>query len=94
MKNYQNILVGVDVAQLEEPNSAKFSPPVEEAIRKGIWAAGKMSASLTFIAVLDASEHALDSLTRQNQQRLSRHLEGLMTVVLEQLVSRAHSAQN
>ena len=70
MRHFGNILVGVDIAQLENPESAKFSPPVEEAIRQGIWLAGKTSSSLTFIAVLDASEHSLENLGPREQQRV------------------------
>src|SRR5579872_6356582 len=93
MQGFQRILVGVDIAQLEKPKSAKFSPPAEEAIRQGIWLAGKASASLTFIAVLDADEHSLDTLPQRDQKRVMRSMENVASGVLDELVGRAQSAE-
>ena len=56
MKQFQNILVGVDLLQAERPGSASFSPPVEEAIKHALWLAEKTSAAITFFSAVEVPQ--------------------------------------
>jgi nucleotide-binding universal stress UspA family protein len=59
---FQNVLVGIDLFQLDGRGPNHFSPPVEEAIKHGLWLAEKASASVTFFAAVDVPEDELDLL--------------------------------
>ena len=85
MQDFQNILVGIDISQLEDADSAKFKPPTEEAIRQSIRLAGQLAAKPTFFAAIDASEHSLEDLERLERQRVTDTLTDSAKRVLDQL---------
>jgi universal stress protein E len=62
MSLFKSVLVGIDLLQADGVGSTRFSPPVEEAIKHGLWLAEKSSASLTFFAAVDVPEDDLYSL--------------------------------
>lgn len=93
MPQFQNIVVGIDISQLEPPGTEKFTPPVEEAIRRGIWLAEKAGSRLTFLTVLDHSEHSVDVLGPREQRRVVNTMEAVATRALEGLVTRAKASR-
>lgn len=62
MSVFKSVLVGIDLLQAESLGSTKFSAPVEEAIKHGLWLAEKASASVTFFAAVDVPVDKLYSL--------------------------------
>jgi nucleotide-binding universal stress UspA family protein len=83
MSVFKSVLVGIDLLQTEGLDSSSFSPPVEEAIKHGLWLAEKASASITFFAAVDMPESKLherkadessgaSALLRSGRQALNR----------------------
>jgi universal stress protein E len=89
MPQFDNILVGIDIAQLKPQDELTFSPPIEEAIRQGLWLARKTSAGLTFLSVLDASEHSPDWSGDADHAHIIGDLERVANDVLDRLVEQA-----
>ncbi|MBS0205379.1 MAG: universal stress protein [Planctomycetes bacterium] len=89
MEQFQNILVGVDITRLEQPDSVNFSRPVEEAIHRGLWLAEKTGAQLTFLAVLDGSEHGFEVLSDGDQKQVLQAMHTAARRALNLLVERA-----
>lgn len=88
MPRFQNILVGVDLLQADQAGSASFSPPVEEAIKHGLWLAEKTSASITFFAAVEVPQD--DRYSQQpDEGPLAQRIERAGRAALEQLVERA-----
>jgi universal stress protein E len=92
MREFQSILVGIDILQLKSAVPAEFKPPVEEAIRQSIWLAGQLSAKLTFVAVLDESEHSQAELAIAKKNQIKHALTAAANQVLDELVNRARSS--
>lgn len=59
MSVFNSVLVGIDLSQTDGLDSSRFSPPVEEAIKHGLWLAEKASARITFFAAVDLPEDEL-----------------------------------
>jgi universal stress protein E len=89
MQRFDNIVVGIDIAQLKRPDVPSFSPPIEEAIRQGLWLAHQTSGGLTFLSVLDVSEHSLDEPDHHAHATIISELERVALRVLDDLVLRA-----
>ncbi|HWB09316.1 MAG TPA: universal stress protein [Pirellulales bacterium] len=90
MSIFKNVLVGIDLLQVDGRGSTNFSPPVQEAIKHGLWLAEKASASLTFFAAVDVPEDQLHSL-EADVPRVAGQLHRLGRRALDDLV---HSARN
>lgn len=88
MSLFQNVLVGIDLLQADRAGSTSFSPPVEEAIKHGLWLAEKASASVTFFAAVDLPEDDLYSLEGAETHVVSQ-LERTGKRALDHLVDRA-----
>lgn len=92
MKRFNNILVGVDLAQGDVLVSDNLVPPTEEAVTRAIWLAKTNSARLIFVHALPSAAINLDA---QTQMLLEEH-HGKRTVtdhaneVLAIMVERAH----
>jgi universal stress protein E len=79
MSVFNSVLVGIDLLQRDEQDSNRFSLPVEEAIKHGLWLAERASARVTFFAAMDmpvdtfhsprAGESSLDTEVHQSGQR-------------------------
>lgn len=87
MSQFQNILVGIDLLQSDRIGSARFSPPVAEAIKQATWLAEKCSSRLTFFAAVEVPEDDLYSLA--DQDRVWRELHTAGHKVLDELVQQA-----
>ncbi|MGH7193453.1 MAG: universal stress protein, partial [Candidatus Saccharimonadales bacterium] len=88
MPRFQNILVGVDLLQADQAGLANFSPPVEEAIKHGLWLAEKTSATITFFSAVEVPQD--DRYAQQpDEESLARRIEQAGRAVLEELVERA-----
>ena len=88
MLRFQNILVGVDLLQADQAGSATFSPPVEEAIKHGLWLAEKNSAAITFFSAVEVPQD--DRYPQQpDEGSLAQRIEQAGRAALEQLVERA-----
>lgn len=84
MSIFKSVLVGIDLLQADRLDSTRFSPPVEEAIKQGLWLAEKASTSVTFFAAVDvpaderysleADESHLASQLQQSGRRALDHL--------------------
>lgn len=88
MSQFQNVLVGIDLLQADSLGSTNFSPPVEEAIKHGLWLAEKASASVTFFAAVDMPADNLYSLAAEHD-RMADEIERAGRQALDQLVARA-----
>lgn len=88
MPYFQNILVGVDLLQSDQAGSATFSPPVEEAIKHGLWLAEKTSAAITFFSAVEVPQD--DRYSQQpDEVSLAERIEQAGRTALEHLVERA-----
>ncbi len=88
MPRFQNILVGVDLLQADPTSSASFSPPVEEAIKYGLWLAEKSSAAITFFSAVEVPQD--DRYSQQpDEGPLTERIEQAGRTALEHLVERA-----
>jgi universal stress protein E len=88
MSQFQNVLVGIDPLQAEGLSSTRFSPPVEEAIKHGLWLAEKAAASVTFFAAVEMPEDNLYSLAGE-EHRMADEIEQAGRQALDELVARA-----
>ena len=88
MSPFQNVLVGIDLLQADSVGSTNFSPPVEEAIKHGLWLAEKSSASVTFFAAVDMPEDDLYSL-EGDETRVASQLQRSGQRALDHLIQRA-----
>lgn len=88
MSLFQNVLVGIDLLQADRAGSTNFSPPVEEAIKHGLWFAEKASATVTFFASIDVPEDDLYSL-QADETRVASQLQRSGQRALDHLVDRA-----
>ena len=90
MKQFQNILVGVDPSQSDPPGSDKFSPPAQEAVEAALWLAEKTKAALTFFSAIDApQDSAYLDLIFDKPRDLLRSLTASVQRQLDRLVERA-----
>ncbi|HVX12200.1 MAG TPA: universal stress protein [Pirellulales bacterium] len=87
MSQFRNVLVGIDLLQARDAGSTSFSPPVEEAIKHGLWLAERASASVTFFASVEVPEDDLYSLT--DEQGVAGQIRQLGRRALDDLVQRA-----
>lgn len=89
MKDFKNILVGVDLSQGDQFVSNELPPPSTEAIERALWLAKLNSAKLRFFYALDVSA--------ETQRLIEESQGGEQTVfdqakrVLADLVERARS---
>lgn len=88
MSQFQNVLVGIDLLQAESLGSSTFSPPVEEAIKHGMWLAEKASAGVTFFSAVEMPADNLFSLEGE-EDRMADEIERAGRQALDQLVARA-----
>jgi nucleotide-binding universal stress UspA family protein len=75
MSVFNSVLVGIDLLQTDSLDSHSFSPPVEEAIKQGLWLSERASASVTFFAAVDVPEdglHPLDAYESHVVNQLER----------------------
>ena len=86
MSIFKNVLVGIDLLQADGPGSTRFSPPVEEAIKHGLWLAERASAGVTFFAAVDVPE---DELYPLDESHVANQLEQSGGRVLDHLVDSA-----
>lgn len=89
---FRNIVTGIDLLHLEEPEAARFSPPVEEAISQAIWLAKQAGGRLTFLTVLDESEHSVHVLRARERKQVLKTAEETAAAVLHRLALRAKAA--
>lgn len=87
MSHFKNILVGIDLLQSDQIGSARFSPPVAEAIKQATWLAEKCSARLTFFAAVEVPEDDLFSLA--DRDRVWQELHAAGHKALDELVRQA-----
>lgn len=90
MREFKNIIVGVDLSQTDRFVSDELPPPSVEAVERAIWLAKQNSARLTFFFALDISAAA---------QRMIEESDGGKETVLEEadqilqeLVAKANAA--
>jgi nucleotide-binding universal stress UspA family protein len=88
MSIFKNVLVGIDLLQADSLGSTNFSPPVEEAIKHGLWLAEKASASVTFFAAIEMPVDDLFSLEADESHAASQ-LQRSGRRALDQLVDSA-----
>lgn len=88
MSQFKNVLVGIDLLQADSLGSTNFSPPVEEAIRHGLWLAEKASASVTFFAAVEVPDDELFSLAG-DESRVASEIQSAGRRALDQLVKQA-----
>src|SRR5215469_18879635 len=88
MSIFKNVLVGIDLLQADSLGSTNFSPPVEEAIKQGLWLAEKASASVTFFAAIDVPVDDLFSL-EAHESRVASQLQRSGRQALDHLVNSA-----
>lgn len=88
MSQFKNVLVGIDLLQADSVGSTNFSPPVEEAVKHGLWLAEKAAASVTFFAAVDMPEDDSYSL-EGDEHRMANEIQRTGRHALDQLVKRA-----
>ncbi|HVX15704.1 MAG TPA: universal stress protein [Pirellulales bacterium] len=88
MSIFKNVLVGIDLLQITDQDSPKFSPPVEEAIRHGLWLAETASASITFFAAIAMPDAELNAIGVE-EPRVASQLQRLGQRTLDRLVDSA-----
>ena len=88
MSIFKSVLVGIDLLQTDSLDSRSFSPPVEEAIKHGLWLAERASASVTFFAAVDVPGNELHPLEAYESHVVSQ-LERSGRRALDRLVDSA-----
>jgi len=88
VRQFRNILVGVNLSHADRLAAADLNPPTEEAIKRALWLAEKLSARVTFFAALDLSAHTLE-LLGDDSAAASKNVEDEANQVLAALVERA-----
>jgi universal stress protein E len=88
MSHFRNVLVGIDLLQADCLGSTNFSPPVEEAIKHGLWLAEKAAASVTFFAAVEMPDGDLFSL-EFNEGEVADQIHRLGRQALDQIIDRA-----
>lgn len=88
MSIFKKVLVGIDLLQADGLGSTRFSAPVEEAIKHGMWLAAKASASITFFAAVDVPEDQFYSL-ESDETHVHGQLQRLGQRALDDLVDSA-----
>ncbi|HET6884157.1 MAG TPA: universal stress protein [Pirellulales bacterium] len=88
MSQFSNVLVGIDLLQADSLGSTNFSPPVEEAIKHGLWLAEKAAASVTFFAAVEMPEGDLFSL-EFDESAVAHEIRRAGQHALDHLVDRA-----
>lgn len=64
MSCIKSILVGVDPSKIDAADSSKYSAPVSEAIKNGLWLAEKAGAKIMFFAAVDLPEAQVQALKK------------------------------
>lgn len=88
MQRFRNIVVGVDLSRADRLAASELSPPTQEAVTRAIWMASRLSAELTFFAVLDVSAQTQE-LLHEDFQQVSSNVEQAAQTTLAELVARA-----
>lgn len=91
MAAFQRILVGIDLAQAEQPDVAHLYPVVKDTVRSATWLASRMSARLLFFSALDLSEAALHAPPRVSSGP-ARTVEEAANQMLADLVKSAEGS--
>ncbi|HEV7225026.1 MAG TPA: universal stress protein [Pirellulales bacterium] len=86
--HFKNILLGIDLVQALHSGSAKFTPPVEQAIQQALWLAEKSQARLTFFSAMEVPDQDL-YLSDDELGSVADKLHRGGTAVLAALVERA-----
>jgi len=88
MQRFRNIVVGIDLSRADRLAASELNPPTQEAVTRAIWMASRLSAELTFFAVLDVSAQTQE-LLHDDFQQVSSNVEQAAQTALAELVSRA-----
>jgi universal stress protein E len=92
MGQIRSILAGVDLSQSYPPGSNNFSPPVQEAIRTGLWLAEKTQGKLTFLTSIELPDGVVYSPASAEQPAvIASALAETARELLAQLVRDAHA---
>ena len=87
MRQFANILTGVDLSRGDRFVNDSLSPPNAEAVRRAIWLAKLNSAKLTFFASLEMSPQAQHRIETEGD--LEKSLLSQAEAALDGLVQQA-----
>ena len=62
MSCIKSILVGIDPSKIDAADASKYSEPISEAIKNGLWLAEKAGAKITFFAAVDLPEEQVQAM--------------------------------
>ena len=88
MKQFHNILVGVDLFHADPLGSTHFRPAADDAIERAIWLAERQKARLTFFSAVDIPQSG-QYLLEDDRRRVVYHTQKTGEQVMDQLVRRA-----
>ncbi|MBT4866647.1 MAG: universal stress protein [Planctomycetaceae bacterium] len=88
MQRFRNIVVGVDLSRADRLAASELNAPTQEAVKRAIWMASRLSAELTFFSVLDVSAHTQE-LLHDGFQKTSSDVEVAAHAALDELVEQA-----
>jgi nucleotide-binding universal stress UspA family protein len=88
MQSVQNILIAVDLHHGDRLADNNLSPAADAAVQEALALAGNAKAAVTFCAVLEISEHAME-LIREDVKNAFFTVEDYAKKALERLVAQA-----
>ena len=91
MPTYRKILVGVDLSRGDRLAAKDLTPPMREAVRRGIWLAQRGRGEITFVSVFNVSANTLVQLEDEHRKHLHSQFEQLAEEVLAGLIREAEA---
>lgn len=88
MQSVQNILIAVDLHHGDRLAHSELSPAAAAAVQQGLELAGNAKAAVTFCAVLEISEHAME-LIREDIKNVFVTVEDYAKKALDRLLDQA-----
>jgi universal stress protein E len=88
MQHFRNILVGIELANADDPAEFELTAPNEEALRRAIWLAAHTQGRLTIFSAVDISESAR-AILAEEPEHVEGDYERVAFEMLERYVERA-----
>ena len=90
MKQFRNILVGIDLMNVEVADPVKLRRPSRQALARAIWLASHTHAKLTISSVLPMPPF-MEGLLREQLTDTPAEITGITAEILNRLVAQARS---
>ena len=90
MRQFRNILVGVDLMNVESRQPRQARRPSRQALARAIWLASHAHAKLTIFSVVGMPPF-MEGLLREQLTEAHKEITGITAEILEHLVAQAKS---